>query len=105
MTTQGRLDALAVVFAACLIAGAAWYGSHGPTSPPPAERADEALQPERDALSELLARRQTLGEFVIPAQLRVDLTNPTYFLEPRAEEAPRVTPVFARDTQFIGSAR
>jgi hypothetical protein len=97
MTTQGRLDVLAVAFAACLIAGAAWYGTRAPASPRPAERADEALQPERDALSELIARRETLGEFVIVPQRRLP--------DPLRVERPRVTPVFARDTQFIGTAR
>lgn len=60
-----------------------------------AERADRALQPERDQRQALQADRQRLWLHV-PTQTRLNL--------PRLAEGPRVTPVFARDTQFVGTA-
>lgn len=71
-------------------------------APPSAERADLARQPTRDALSELIARRATLGEFVIVPQQRITPTQKqNHYWTLRVTDETHVTPVFARDTQFI----
>lgn len=69
------------------------------TQPAPmAERADQALQPDRERRQAIRTNRERIYLHV-PKLTRLDLP-----LRRPPAPVPRVTPVFARDTQFIGSA-
>lgn len=70
---------------------------------PSAQRAEDALQEIRAHQTDVLVSR-TLPQVI--ASPTVDLSNQTRFLEPETiKAARRVTPVFARETQFVGSHR